>query len=124
MCKPNLQKWVEYQSQNPLPEQLYTVQVNSFEDLKKRIELVRDQAGKMNERVKVNAEGLERYRQRCDEELQGKIEDARKKNEVIVKKMIQVYGKFEEYLSQVQNGGRSAGIYKAEHDALNEKYQQ
>lgn len=49
-----------------------------------------------------------------------KIEDAHRKNEVITKKLIQVYGKFEEYLSQV-NGAR--GIYKAEHEALNEKYQ-
>ena len=49
-----------------------------------------------------------------------KIEDAHRKNEMITKKLIQVYGKFEEYLSQV-NGAR--GIYKAEHEALNEKYQ-
>jgi hypothetical protein len=59
------------------------------------------------------------FKKTCDDDMKIKIEDAHRKNEVITKKLIQVYGKFEEYLSQV-NGAR--GIYKAEHEALNEKY--
>jgi hypothetical protein len=33
--------------------------------------------------------------------------------------MITVFGKFEEYLSSVVNG---KGVYKSEHDTLNDKY--
>jgi len=38
-CKPHLQKWIEATSQNPNPDQLYVVQANSFEDIKKRMEV-------------------------------------------------------------------------------------
>jgi len=63
---------------------------------------------------------LNQYKKACDDDLKLKMEEAKRKNELITKKLITVYGKFEEYLSQA-NGGR--GVYKAEHEALNEKYQ-
>ena len=50
-CKPSIQKWVESIQRNPDPSQFYTVQVNSFEDLKKRMEESRDVAVKINHRL-------------------------------------------------------------------------
>lgn len=80
----------------------------------------RNQASKVNERVKAEIASLNKYKKACDEDLQEKIEAARIKNESINKKMITVFGKFEEYLSSVVNG---KGVYKSEHDTLNDKYQ-
>jgi hypothetical protein len=88
--------------------------------LKSRFEVTHEQAKKINERLSKDVNTLASFKKACDDDLKSKIEEAHKKNEVISKKLITVYGKFEEYLSQV-NGGR--GIYKAEHETLNEKYQ-
>jgi len=82
-CKPHLQKWIEAAGQNPNPDQLYVVQANSFEDIKKRMEVSKTQAAKINQRVVKGSEQLNKYRQKCDEELQGKIQMARAKNERI-----------------------------------------
>ena len=105
---------------NPNPDRYYTVQTNSFQDLKKRFDAAHAQAKKVNERLAKDVSSLASYKKTCDDDLKGKIEEAHRKNEVIAKKLITVFGKFEEYLSQVSGG---KGIYKAEHEALNEKYQ-
>ena len=105
---------------NPQPDRFFTVQTNSFQDLKSRFEVTHEQAKKINERLSKDVTTLASFKKACDDDLKSKIEDAHKKNEIISKKLITVYGKFEEYLSQV-NGGR--GIYKGEHETLNEKYQ-
>lgn len=72
-CKPNLQKWVEAASKNPDPESLYIVQLNSFEDLKKRLGASRTQAKKLNDRLTNDIQNLNKYKKTCDEDLQGKI---------------------------------------------------
>ncbi len=82
--------------------------------------MTHEQAKKINQRLSKDVTTLASFKKTCDDDLKGKIEEAHRKNEIISKKLITVYGKFEEYLSQV-SGGR--GIYKAEHEALNEKYQ-
>jgi hypothetical protein len=98
-CKPNLHQWIDTASKNTDPENLYIVQVNSFEDLKKRMETSKVQAHKLNERLTKDIESLNKYKKACDDDLQAKISDAHRKNELIAQKMISVYGKFEEYLS-------------------------
>ena len=62
---------------------------------------------------------MNKYKKACDDELSERIVNSRRKNEQIAKKLIQVYGKFEEYLTAVN--GR--GVYKSEHESLNAKYQ-
>jgi Nucleoporin complex subunit 54 len=57
-CKPNLQQWIEAASSNTDPDNLYVVQLNSFEDLKKRLESSKIQAGKLNERLSKDIESL------------------------------------------------------------------
>ena len=48
------------------------------------------------------------------------LEETKMKNDIIAKKLITVFGKFEEYLTS-ENGGR--GVMKAEHINLNSKYE-
>jgi len=67
-------------------------------------------------------ESLNKYRNACDDELQGKIQQARSKNELIRTKMISVYGKFEEYLSTACAHDNCRGLVRAEHETLNQKY--
>lgn len=120
-CKPNIQKFIESMEKNPNPNLFYTVQINSFEDLKKRVTESQEVAGKIKQRLDKDIDMLNQYKKTCDEELEQKIVLARKKNEVIAKKLMTVYGKFEEYLSQVSGQKR---LFKAEHDQLNEQYQE
>lgn len=54
--------------------------------------------------------------QTCDNELQAQLQQCRFKNELIMKKLIVVYGKFEGLLSM----DRGRGIMRAEHETLNE----
>ena len=95
------------------------MQINSFEDLKKRAEDSQEVALKLKERLTQTVETMNLYKKTCDDDIKSKLEDANKQNELISKKLIQVFGKFEEYLSNAN--GR--GIMKAEHDSLNDKYQ-
>jgi len=53
----------------------------------------------------------------CNDDMQVQIDKAKLKNEIIMKRLINVYGKFEELVSLEE--GR--GLMKAEHDALNEE---
>jgi hypothetical protein len=68
-CKPNLQLWIDSVQQNPSPNDYYTVQVSSFEDLKQRMTESRNQASKVNERVKAEIASLKKYKKACDEDL-------------------------------------------------------
>ena len=122
-CKPDMRLWIETASKNTDSENLYVVQINSFEDLKKRIEISRVQASKLNERLAKDVESLNKYKKTCDDDLQAKISDAHRKNEIISQKMISVYGKFEEYLSNACSNIGSRGLVKAGHDQLNQKYE-
>lgn len=118
-CKPQIQSWIESMDRNPNPDQYFTMQVSSCEDLSKRTADSLETALKLNERVKRDIDSMNQYKKACDDDLQQQIENARKKNEIIAKKMIQVFGKFEEYLTGVNRHGSM----KAEHDTLNEEYQ-
>jgi hypothetical protein len=77
----------------------------------------REQASKLNSRLAADVSHLSDFKKTCDDDMKLKIEEAHKNNERITKKLIQVYGKFEEYLSRA-NGSR--GVFKAEHEALND----
>jgi len=61
--------WIETASKNTDSENLYVVQINSFEDLKKRIEISRVQASKLNERLAKDVESLNKYKKTCDDDL-------------------------------------------------------
>jgi hypothetical protein len=37
-CRPDIQGWIKSIENNQNPDQFYTVQINSFEDLQKRVE--------------------------------------------------------------------------------------
>ena len=75
------------------------MQVNSLEDLQKRVDGSKDLAVQLNLRLRQDIDSMNKYKQTCDDDLQGKLDLARRKNEAIAKKLITVYGKFEEYLS-------------------------
>ena len=68
-CKPDIRLWIEAASQNKDPENFYVVQINSFEDLKKRIDASKIQAGKLNERLAKDVETLNKYKKACDDDL-------------------------------------------------------
>jgi Nucleoporin complex subunit 54 len=82
-CKPHIVGWIESQQVNPAPEDYYTMQINSYEDLKKRTEDSREVAGKLNERITNTIEGLEKYKKTCDDDIQSKIEESQRKNQLI-----------------------------------------
>ena len=82
-CKPHIVGWIESQQVNPAPDEYYTMQINSFEDLKKRTEDSREVAGKLNERITNTIEGLEKYKKTCDDDIQSKIEESQRKNQLI-----------------------------------------
>ena len=81
------------------------------------------QASKLNDRLCKDVETLNKFKKTCDDDLQAKISDAHRKNELISQKMISVYGKFEEYLSNACSHSGSRGLVKAGHDQLNQKYE-
>ena len=62
---------------------------------------------------------MNKYKLTCDDDLQLKIAQSRSKNELISKTLIRVFGKFEEFLSQINNG---RGVFKSEHETLNQQY--
>lgn len=72
----------------------------------------------LNKRIRKDIDTMNLYKKTCDDDLQFKIQEARRKNELIQRKLITVFGKFEEYLTS--EVGR--GVNKAEHDALNSRY--
>ena len=59
-----------------------------------------------------------KIQQACDDDIQGNISIAKQKNEMIMRKLITVFGKFEEYLA-TQTG---AAALRAEHETLNDEY--
>ncbi len=63
---------------------------------------------------------MNKFKKTCDDDLEQKILVANQKSELIARKLIQVYGKFEEYLNAT-NGG---GVFKADHDQLNSTYKE
>lgn len=52
------------------------MQINSFEDLKKRTEDSREIAGKLNERLVNTIDTMNKYKKTCDDDLQGKLTEA------------------------------------------------
>ena len=116
--------WIEAAQKNTDPENLYIAQINSFEDLKKRLEKSKNQAEILNKRLFKDIDALNKYKQACDDDLLAKISESHRKNELVAQKMISVYGKFEEYLSTACGHSGSRGLVKAEHDSLNQKYEE
>ena len=54
----------------------------------------------------------------CDEDIQDSVIQCRRRNELIMKRLINVFSKFEELLCQE----RGRNVLRAEHETLNEYY--
>lgn len=103
---------------NPNKADFYVTQVNSFSDVEQRVKIAHDTILKLNKRLTTVKECLEKTQQTCDSDLKQQISSSRNRNELIMKKMIVVYGKFEELLAMEK--GRS--FKRAEHEALKDQY--
>lgn len=95
---------------------MYTTQVSSYEELKERMTKAQEVISKINSRIKINVEAMNKSKQVCDDDLQAKISEAKAKNEQIMRRLIQVFSKIQEHI--MRQTGR--GILKAEHEALNQ----
>ncbi len=72
----------------------------------------------MNQRLQKSSDALMKVQETCNDDIQKKIEDTKHKNELIMKKLIVIFGKFEELV----NKSEGRGLLKPEHDTLNEHY--
>jgi len=77
----------------------------------------KETATTLNLRLKKDRETLAKYKQVCDDDVKDRIGEVSRKNDYIAKRLISVYGKFEELLTQEGKSGM-----RAEHTSLNAKY--
>eukprot|EP00347_Sterkiella_histriomuscorum_P001956 403370023 len=117
-CPSNIPKWIKAMEANPNKNDYYITQVNSYADLKDRVNVTQETLKKLNARLTTVKETLNKTQQTCDTDLQSQIYQSRLRNEAIMKKLIVVFGKFEELLCM----DRGRGIMRAEHEALNDQY--
>ena len=58
---------------NPQPDRFFTVQTNSFQDLKKRFEVTHEKAKMINDRLSKDVGTLANFKKTCDDDLYSKI---------------------------------------------------
>jgi hypothetical protein len=80
----NAAKWAESVLSNQSKTELYTVQINSVDDLLERIKKAKEVSIKAQERLKNVQAYMNKLKAECDEDLQCSLGKVKKINEVIV----------------------------------------